>query len=93
VILYEDFAKSNARRKLEDKMEDDDDAHEKKREGKDTSQIHVLQALQYLRKVCNHPVLVASPEHPLYDKVVQYLAKDNTTLHDISHSAKLLALK
>jgi TATA-binding protein-associated factor len=93
VILYEDFAKSNARKKLEDKMEDDDDVHEEKREGKDTSQIHVLQALQYLRKVCNHPVLVASPEHPLYDKVVQYLAKDNTTLHDISHSAKLLALK
>ena len=43
--------------------------------------------------MCNHPLLVVNKDHPLYDNVMKSLNKDNTTLHDITHSAKLLALK
>lgn len=43
--------------------------------------------------MCNHPLLVVNKDHPLYDAVIKSLNKDNTTLHDITHSAKLLALK
>ncbi len=51
------------------------------------------QALQYLRKVCNHPSLVVTPDHPLYNKVQDHLAQTSTTIRDIRHSAKLQALK
>ena len=51
------------------------------------------QALQYLRKVCNHPALVVTPDHPLYSKVQEYLRKNTTDLKDIRHAAKLQALK
>jgi TATA-binding protein-associated factor len=42
--------------------------------GGDPSRIrtHVFQALQYLRKVCNHPKLVLHPQHeqvPILQKV------------------------
>ena len=51
------------------------------------------QALQYLRKVCNHPSQVVTPAHPLYTKVQEYLKKNATDLKDIKHAAKLQALK
>jgi len=51
------------------------------------------QALQYLCKVCNHPALVVTPDHPLYSKVQEYLRKNTTDLKDIRHAAKLQALK
>ena len=51
------------------------------------------QALQYLRKLCNHPALVVNTDHPMYDKVQQYLESNSTTLTDIRHAAKLTALK
>lgn len=30
---------------------------------------HVFEAIRYLRNVCNHPKLVLSPKHPLYQTV------------------------
>ena len=51
------------------------------------------QALQYLRKVCNHPTLVVSPEHPLYHKVQAYLENSASVISEIKHAAKLQALK
>lgn len=30
---------------------------------------HVFEALRYLRNVCNHPKLVLSQQHPLYQTV------------------------
>ena len=55
--------------------------------------VFFLQALQYLRKVCNHPALVMGEHHPLYHAVMEQLKADRTSLHDIRHSAKLVALK
>ena len=33
--------------------------------------MHVFQALQYLRKVCSHPLLALAPGQPNYDTVIE----------------------
>lgn len=53
----------------------------------------VLQALQYLRKLCNHPGLVLTPQHPEYRRITEQLAAQNSSLRDIQHAPKLSALK
>ena len=52
-----------------------------------------IQALQYLRKLCNHPTLVVNRDHPMFDEVQHYLEANSTSLSDIRHAAKLTALK
>lgn len=52
-----------------------------------------VQALHYLQNVCNHPKLVLSPEHPEWERVSRQLAATGSDLDDISHGAKLPALK
>lgn len=54
---------------------------------------HIFQALQYMRKLCNHPALVLSESHPQYHDVQLYLNKTGLGLHDIKHAPKLVALK
>ncbi|CAB1343439.1 unnamed protein product [Coregonus sp. 'balchen'] len=54
---------------------------------------HVFQALQYLRKLCNHPSLVLLPQHPEYKRITDQLAAQHSSLRDIQHSPKLSALK
>ncbi|CAK9438171.1 uncharacterized protein LODBEIA_P24540 [Lodderomyces beijingensis] len=56
-------------------------------------QTHVFQALQYMRKLCNHPSLVASPKHPKFEEVQRFLTSSNSNLNDIEHSPKLMSLK
>ncbi len=51
------------------------------------------QALRYLQSVCNHPKLVLTPEHPLCDEITRQLESENSSLSDIKHAAKLIALK
>ncbi|KAL9957258.1 hypothetical protein ACROYT_G038872 [Oculina patagonica] len=92
VQLYEDFAKSQVKRGLEESVSHiDDDENEEKRRNKDTP--HIFQALQYLRKLCNHPLLVLTANHPEYDKVMDQLHQQNISIRDIQHAAKLVALK
>ncbi|XP_026728975.1 TATA-binding protein-associated factor 172 [Trichoplusia ni] len=54
---------------------------------------HVFQALHYLQNVCNHPKLVLTAEHPAARAIAAQLQQQNSSLHDINHSAKLPALK
>ncbi|KAJ2754387.1 TATA-binding protein-associated factor mot1 [Coemansia pectinata] len=54
---------------------------------------HVFQALQYLRKVCNHPALVLTPKHPLFAQVEGELAARGADLHSLDIAPKLQALK
>lgn len=54
---------------------------------------HVFEALRYLKNVCNHPKLVLSNKHPQYQTVMNSLKQQRSSLEDIDHSAKLLALK
>eukprot|EP00965_Chrysotila_dentata_P064234 2128205-Pleurochrysis_carterae.AAC.3 len=54
---------------------------------------HVFTALQYLRRVCNHPLLALKPGHPLRAECEAAAAAANTTLHDIQFSPKLRSLQ
>ena len=56
---------------------------------------NVFQALQYLRKLCNHPSLVVNNTHPLYDRIVQQVVQEtgSPNLRDLRFSPKLTALK
>lgn len=51
------------------------------------------QALQYLRKLCNHPSLVLTSQHPEYKRITEELAAQSSSLRDIQHAPKLSALK
>ena len=58
---------------------------------------HIFQAMQYLRKVCNHPKLVLHPGHKKYNVVNSILAGNEagseSLLSELHHAAKLPALK
>ncbi|KAJ1672040.1 TATA-binding protein-associated factor mot1 [Coemansia sp. RSA 25] len=54
---------------------------------------HVFQALQYLRKVCNHPALVLTPKHPLFAQVQGELKARGADLHSLDIAPKMQALK
>ncbi|EHB13114.1 TATA-binding protein-associated factor 172 [Heterocephalus glaber] len=92
VQLYEDFAKSRAKCDVEETVSSVALSEEtEKPKLKATG--HVFQALQYLRKLCNHPALVLTPQHPEFKNIIEKLAVQNSSLHDIQHAPKLSALK
>uniref|UniRef100_A0A3Q3JAF2 BTAF1 RNA polymerase II, B-TFIID transcription factor-associated n=1 Tax=Monopterus albus TaxID=43700 RepID=A0A3Q3JAF2_MONAL len=91
VQLYEDFAKSRAKASVEDSISAASAEEEEKPKLKATG--HVFQALQYLRKLCNHPSLVLTPQHPEYKRITEQLAGQSSSLRDIQHAPKLSALK
>ncbi|XP_074027518.1 histone acetyltransferase 1 isoform X2 [Leptinotarsa decemlineata] len=85
--LYEDFSKSQAHQTLQDSISS----------GCPSSSVHrnthIFQALRYLQNVCNHPKLVLNPSHPHFQAIIAQLHRQKSALDDISHSAKLPALK
>lgn len=91
VHLYEDFAKTKAKKEVDVSISQVETDQSQTSRAKHTS--HVFQALQYLQKVCNHPALVLTPCHPEYATVSDQLSKEKSTLHDVQHSCKLVALK
>jgi TATA-binding protein-associated factor len=54
---------------------------------------HVFQALQYLRKVCNHPNLVAAPGTQQHALAVEHTRGTGLSLNSFQLSGKLIALK
>ncbi|CAI5757838.1 unnamed protein product [Candida verbasci] len=76
--LYKDFAKNEK-----------DSIKENVTENKS----HVFQALQYMRKLCNHPALILNSNHPKYNEIELLLKKKNSTIKSIEHAPKLLSLK
>ncbi|KAF7221295.1 TATA-binding protein-associated factor 172 [Nothobranchius furzeri] len=91
IQLYEDFAKSRAKANVEDSISHASNEEEEKPKLKSTG--HVFQALQYLRKLCNHPSLVLTPQHPEFKRITEQLTAQNSSLRDIQHAPKLSALK
>lgn len=83
--LYEEFAKSQAKHAVEQGLEEEAEG------GKNAT--HIFQALQYLRKLCNHPLLVLNEKHPSYERIQEELARTNSSLHDLQNAPKLQALK
>ncbi|RUP50793.1 hypothetical protein BC936DRAFT_137667 [Jimgerdemannia flammicorona] len=86
--LYEEFAKSQTKHALEGQLDE-----EEREGGGQKKATHIFQALQYLRKLCNHPLLVVNEKHPKYKLVMNEMANSKTSLHDISNAPKLQALK
>ncbi|XP_013909711.1 PREDICTED: TATA-binding protein-associated factor 172 [Thamnophis sirtalis] len=92
VQLYEDFAKSRAKCDVDETVSSASLSEEtEKPKLKATG--HVFQALQYLRKLCNHPALVLTAHHPEHKRITEKLAAENSSLRDIQHAPKLSALK
>lgn len=85
--LYEDFSKTHLDNDLRECLENMSETESV------SKKTHVFQALRYLQNVCNHPKLVLKPHHPEYNNIMSDLSRNNTSLNDIEHSAKLPALK
>lgn len=81
--LYEQFTKSQK------STVESDLSH---REDKQSKQ-HVFQALQYMRKLCNHPALVLNSNHPQYAKIISEMRLGNENIRDLHFAPKLVALK
>ncbi|XP_065212027.1 TATA-binding protein-associated factor 172 isoform X2 [Planococcus citri] len=82
-LLYEDFSKSELQKNTINSIT--------KKQSCNT--FSMFQALRYLQSVCNHPKLVLTPQHPLYERVMEQLEEEKSSLSDIKHAAKLIALK
>ncbi|KAJ2111390.1 TATA-binding protein-associated factor mot1, partial [Coemansia sp. RSA 922] len=90
-LLYDEFAKSAVPGNLKKSLGLSGSETTASKEGAPVP--HVFQALQYLRKVCNHPALVLTPKHPLFAQVEGELAARGADLHSLDIAPKLQALK
>ncbi|KAI0226362.1 hypothetical protein LSAT2_023051 [Lamellibrachia satsuma] len=99
--LYEDFAKSRVKKSMEDHLSEGEKSAKAQKTERPTKAkkesgtvcTHVFQALQYLRKVCDHPALVITKQHPQYPQLMDDLRQQGSNLHDLQHAPKLIALK
>ena len=80
--LYDNFAQSQANKEAEDAV----------RTG-DAGQKHIFQALQYLRKLCNHPSLVLKNMSEVEVAALLEEHAKGTKLEDLEHAPKLQALR
>ena len=83
VRLYEDFKTKQG----VEAMLEGDETEESKGSVKGT---HIFQALQYLRKLCSHPLLVLNSAHPEYTSVMK---EYGDSLRASKACPKLVALK
>ena len=93
--LYESFGKTFVEKGFD---EDEKDAEgdvkmEDVKEKKKAKGGHVFQALQYLRKVCNHPGLVLNEGHPRYEELMGRMKREGMDLRDLRVAPKLDALR
>ncbi|KAJ5070905.1 b-tfiid tata-box-binding protein-associated factor 1 [Anaeramoeba ignava] len=82
--------------KKDDKNDDgNDNDNEPQKSGnkKSKNNQHIFQLLQYLRRLCNHPKLVLDPKSKQHAQIIQELKQKGSSINDIKHSPKLLALK
>jgi TATA-binding protein-associated factor len=89
--LYEDFSRSRMKQEVEGEIRSGGDENEEKGKKKESS--HIFQAIQYLKKLVNHPALVFNPEDQNQMKILAKCGKVPAQLHEISNAPKLLALK
>ncbi|KAJ4974502.1 hypothetical protein NE237_007676 [Protea cynaroides] len=97
--LYEQFSGSNARKEISTlvQVNDSEDTKEVASPSPKASS-HVFQALQYLLKLCSHPLLVLGEKIPDYlmcilSDLMPGIDDIITNLHELHHSPKLVALQ
>ncbi|KAJ7534695.1 hypothetical protein O6H91_13G105700 [Diphasiastrum complanatum] len=95
--LYEDFSYSQAKKEVSTfvKAYGGQDTPDTSTSGAST---HVFQALQYLRKLCSHPLLVLDELQQDYVSALKLEVTGNgkdmkADLHELQHAPKLLALQ
>lgn len=81
--LYDNFTKSQAQHIISDV--DNSDA---RKSGK-----HVFQALQYMRKLVNHPAMVVDATDPQQSQTLSRHDATGDKIRNISHAPKLVALR
>ncbi|BFZ55825.1 TATA-binding protein-associated factor mot1 [Savitreella phatthalungensis] len=89
--LYNDFKKSQGET-LADEVSASASTEVAAGSSAKDSQNHIFQALQYMRKLCNHPALVLNAAHPQFAKTNEKLKKQGSSLRDVQHAPKLQAL-
>ncbi|CAL4887597.1 unnamed protein product [Urochloa decumbens] len=90
--LYDKFSSSNAKEEISTIVKANE-SEESAPQPKATR--HVFQALQYLLKLCSHPLLVTGenpPDH-LVDLLKEIGVGSGGELHELHHSPKLVALQ
>lgn len=90
--LYDKFSSSNAKEEISTIVKANE-SEESAVQPKATR--HVFQALQYLLKLCSHPLLVTgeSPPDHLVDLLKEVGVGSGGELHELHHSPKLVALQ
>ena len=96
--LYDDFQASKASDEAVKSLVDESNKEDADMEAPAaTPQKHIFQTLQYLRKLCNHPMLALGADTQRYQEVVRRVSASDKDVSkdpwDISHSPKLLALQ
>ena len=86
--LYDSFSQSQAGDVTQDVV---------KSKSANPNQQHVFQSLQYLRKLCNHPMLVVKDKGEEAELVKKFQApaksEGSKGIRDVRHAPKLLALR
>eukprot|EP00250_Pteridium_aquilinum_P022032 c25285_g1_i2 orf=410-6568(-) len=92
--LYDKFSHSQAKAEVSNLVQEYGVSGDSEGSSSRTSS-HVFQALQYLRKLCSHPLLVVDEMQQDHVNFLQSESgkDDKLNLHDLHHSPKLLALK
>lgn len=96
--LYEQFSGSHAKKEISSIVNLDDSKETKDERVAPKASSHIFQALQYLLKLCSHPLLVANDEAA---DSLRYILSDLlpgspdiiSELHKLHHSPKLIALQ
>ncbi|GER39803.1 TATA-binding protein-associated factor BTAF1 [Striga asiatica] len=91
--LYEQFSGSHVRQEISSVVKQNEDTG-----GAPKASSHVFQALQYLLKLCSHPLLVLGeriPDSllPMMSELGSMNSDISSELHKIHHSPKLVALQ
>lgn len=97
-LLYDEFHVSRAAKEVQEVLVRDTDEPRKADNEDPEPQRHVFQTLQFLRKLCNHPLLAVNQDVAIYRQKVQEAwlkDKEHTPKDpfDLAHCPKLVALQ
>lgn len=90
--LYEDFSRSKLQKETTDALYANDSAEKQVSSVQDASG-HVFASLQYLRKLCVHPLLALDQGLPEHNAALRAEGLQASSLYGYKHSPKLVALE
>ncbi|XP_030934313.1 TATA-binding protein-associated factor BTAF1 isoform X1 [Quercus lobata] len=96
--LYERFSGANVRQEISSIVKQDDSADKGEGGSSTKASSHIFQALQYLLKLCGHPLLAIGEKVPeslkyLLSELLPANSDIISELHRLHHSPKLVALQ